>query len=184
MIEDMLHRQAGLCADRSVLRSCRHSIATFLVAKLSNQYLSVFLEHAAFGARRLALGSLARGFIGIHVVGCTANNREQQQTNENNRLGKRDGNITDEQGRSDPCLVVPVVFLYKFGSEEERHEEQSTQGRESATLTCRYVVSMANLPGRRSSAGPWMRAYLHCRRGTVGICCACRATPERSTRPR
>ena len=117
-----MHRQAGLCADRSVLRSCRHSLATFLVAKPRNQYLSVFLEHAAFGARGLALESLARGFVGILVAGCTANNREQQQTNENNRLRKRDTNITNEQGRSDPCLVVPTVVLYKSGSEEERNE--------------------------------------------------------------
>ena len=90
-----MHRQAGIYADRSVLRSRRHSIATFLVAKLRNQHLSVFLEHAAFGACGVARRSLVRGFISICVVGCTANNREHHQANEHNRLGERDANVTD-----------------------------------------------------------------------------------------
>jgi hypothetical protein len=114
------------------------------VAKLRNQYLSVFLEHTAFGARGVALESLARGFIGTLVVGCTANKREQQQTNKHDRLGKSDTNITNEQGRSDSCLVIPSARLHKLGSEEECDEQLSKQERESVTLVAfERIIPMA-----------------------------------------
>ena len=156
----LLHSQTCIYADRSALRCRDHRLPAFLLAKLRNQHLSIFLEHAVFGARSAALGSLARDFIGILVVGCTANNREQRQTNENNRLEKRDANITNEQDRSDSCRVVPRVVLYKFGSEEERDKELSKQERDVTPVAFALIVLMANLPGRRSSAAPSLREIL------------------------
>ena len=115
----------GICAAAcNVARGHHHGLPVVLVAKSLEQCLTVFLAHAAFGARAFTLESLAYSNILVWdaVVGFTTDTSEaQEQADEQNRIRERDGCITNEEGCGNPCRWD--VLLGNAGSEEQRDEK-------------------------------------------------------------